>query len=78
MTLTEAYRDDLRELVDLLDERGVFRPGEREAWMEGVEEADHYSTLKYTNESLLETIGDREDAEEVVTNHISGDSSVFC
>jgi len=77
VTLTEAYRDDLRELVERLDERGVFQPGEREAWMEGVEEADHYSTLKYTNESLLEAMSERDGVDAVITEHTNPETKQF-
>lgn len=34
-----TYRDDLRELVDHLDKRGVFAFIEREVWDEGIKEA---------------------------------------
>ncbi|TKX79538.1 hypothetical protein EXE53_15345 [Halorubrum sp. SD626R] len=77
MTLVEAYRDDLSELVDRLDERGVFAPGEREAWEEGIEEADHYSTLKHANESLLEAMSDRDGVEEVITEHTHPETNQF-
>lgn len=77
MTLTEAYRDDLRELVDRLDERDVFAPGEREAWDEGIEEADHYSTLKHTNESLLEAMDGRDGLEEVIDEHTNPETKQF-
>jgi hypothetical protein len=32
MSLQSAYREDLRELVAAIDDHGIFRPGEREAW----------------------------------------------
>ncbi|WP_418283919.1 hypothetical protein [Halorubrum sp. DTA46] len=77
MTLIDAYRDDLRELVDRLDERGVFAPGEREAWDEGIDEADHYSTLKHTNESLLESMSGRDGVDEVITEHTNPETKQF-
>jgi len=36
MTLLSTYREDLHESVATLDDRGLFRSGEREAWKEGI------------------------------------------
>lgn len=77
MPLTEAYRDDLRELVALLDERGVFRPGEREAWDEMIGDDDHYSELKRLNESLLESMSERDGVDEVITEHTNPETKQF-
>ena len=69
MSLLEAYRSDLRELVAALDDRGVFRPGEREAWDEGIDNAEDVSELMITGEALHKAMLEREGAEEVVTEH---------
>ncbi|OYR38347.1 hypothetical protein DJ82_12220 [Halorubrum sp. Ib24] len=69
MSLLEAYRADLRQLVAALDDRGIFRPGEREAWDEGIEEADDMAELKRTGEALHEAMVNREGVEEVVSEH---------
>jgi len=77
MTLIDAYRDDLRELVDRLDERGVFAPREREAWDEGIDEADNMSELMMTGEALHGAIVDREGAGEVVSEHTEQRTQAF-
>ena len=77
MTLKEAYREDLRELVERLDERGVFAPGEREAWDEMIGDDDHYSELKRLNESLLEAMSDRNGVDEVIDKHTHPETKQF-
>ena len=77
MTLKEAYREDLRELVERLDERGVFAPGEREAWDEMIDDDDHYSELKRLNESLLEAMSERDGVDEVITEHTNPETKQF-
>ena len=77
MTLIEAYRDDLRELVSRLDENGVFAPGEREAWDEGIEEADQMSELMTTAEALHEAMVEREGVDEVVSKHTEQRTQAF-
>ncbi|GAB3695144.1 hypothetical protein [Halorubrum pallidum] len=69
MTLIEAYRDDLRELVARLDERGVFAPGECEAWEEGIDEADEMNELMVTSEALHEVMADPEGINAVIDEH---------
>ncbi|WP_256402410.1 hypothetical protein [Halorubrum salinum] len=77
MTLIEAYREDLRELVARLDENGVFAPGEREAWDEGIDEADEMNELMMTGESLHEAMADREGVDEVVGEHAENQTQAF-
>lgn len=77
MTLIEAYREDLRELVARLDENGVFAPGEREAWDEGIDEADEMNELMMTGESLHEAMIDREGIEKLVSEHTTPESQTF-
>lgn len=77
MTLQAAYRDDLRELVAALDERGAFRSGEREAWEEGIDEADEMSELMMTGEALHEAMLDRDGVDEVVSNHTEEQTRAF-
>ncbi|TKX70961.1 hypothetical protein [Halorubrum sp. GN11GM_10-3_MGM] len=77
MTLIEAYRDDLRELVARLDENGAFAPGEREAWDEGIEEADQMSELMMTGEALHKAMVGREGVDEVVKEHTEERTQAF-
>lgn len=77
MTLIDAYRDDLRELVARLDENGVFAPGEREAWDEGIEEAEEMNELMITGEALHKAMVDREGVEEVVSEHTERRTQAF-
>ena len=77
MTLIEAYRDDLRELVTRLDERGVFAPGEREAWDEGIDEAEEVNELMMTGEALHEAMDDREGVDEIVGEHTEKSTQAF-
>ncbi|WP_280585393.1 hypothetical protein [Halorubrum sp. Boch-26] len=77
MSLQSAYREDLRELVAALDERGIFRPGEREAWEEGIEEADDMTELMITGEALHKAMLDREGVEEVVSEHTKERTRAF-
>ncbi|MFC7204714.1 hypothetical protein ACFQJC_14435 [Haloferax namakaokahaiae] len=60
MTLFSSYESDLREMLAALDDNDVFAPGEREAWREGVEEAEHLSDLMMVNEALVEVLSGRE------------------
>jgi len=78
MSLLEAYRADLRELVAAaLDDRGIFRPGEREAWDEGIDDADDVSELLMTAEALHKAILDREGVDEVVSEHTKERTRAF-
>lgn len=77
MSMLDAYRADLRELVAALDDHGIFRPGEREAWDEGIEEADDMAELQRTGEALHEAMVDREGVEEVVSEHTEGRTQAF-
>lgn len=77
MSLLEAYRSDLRELVAALDDRGVFRPGEREAWDEGIDDADEMTELMITGEALHKAMLDREGVEEVVSEHTKERTEAF-
>ena len=77
MTLQAAYREDLRELVAALDDRGVFRPGEREAWDEGLDEATDVSELMTTGEALHGAMMGREGVDEVVSKHTEERTQVF-
>ena len=76
MTLIEAYREDLRELVTRLDENGVFDPGEREAWDEGIEEADQMNELMMTGEALHEAMNDRDDIDQVIDKHTNPETKL--
>lgn len=77
MSLQSAYREDLRELVAALDDRGIFRPGEREAWEEGIEQADDMSELMMTGEALHAAMVDREGVDEVVSEHTEERTQAF-
>ena len=77
MSLQSAYREDLRELVAALDDRGIFRPGECEAWEEGIEEADDMSELMTTGEALHKAMVDRDGVDEVVSEHTEARSRAF-
>jgi hypothetical protein len=77
MSLQSAYREDLLELVAALDDRGIFRPGEREAWEEGIEEADDMSELMTTGEALHAALVDREGVDEVVSEHTEERTQAF-
>ncbi|MUW13915.1 hypothetical protein GJ633_04005 [Halorubrum sp. CBA1125] len=78
MNLGEYYAEDLHELVEQFDQRDVFRPGEREAWEEEINDAeDDYQSLMYLNESLLEAIDDRDGVKEVVDNHTHPETKQF-
>ena len=77
MSLLEAYRSDLRELVAALDDRGVFRPGEREARDEGIDDAEEMTELMITGEALHKAMLGREGAEEIVTEHTEERTQTF-
>ena len=77
MSLLEAYRADLRELVAALNDHGIFRPGEREAWDEGIEEADEMAELQRTGEALHEAMLDREAVEDVVSEYTEERTQAF-
>jgi len=77
MSLQSAYREDLRELVAALDDRGIFLPGEREAWDEGIEEAEDTSELMITGKALHKAIVDREGVDEVVSEHTKKRTQAF-
>ncbi|EMA57169.1 hypothetical protein [Halorubrum lipolyticum] len=77
MSLEDAYRADLQELVAALDDRGIFRPGEREAWIEGIEQADGTSELMITGEALHKAMLDREGVDEVVSEHTKERTEAF-
>jgi len=77
MSLLEAYRADLRGLVAALNDHGIFRPGEREAWNEGIEEADEMAELQRTGEALHEAMLDREAVEDVVSEYTEERTQAF-
>jgi len=77
MAPLEAYRADLRELVAALDDHSVFRPGDRGAWDEGIEEADDMAELQRTGKPLHEAMVDREGVEEVVSEHTEERTEAF-
>jgi hypothetical protein len=77
MSPLKAYRADLRALVAALDDRGVFRPGEREAWDEGIDDADDVTELLTTAEALHTAIVGREGSEEVVSEHTEARTRAF-
>mgnify|MGYP007057081164 CR=1 FL=1 len=60
------------EFVAALDDRGVFCPGERDAWEEGIDEAD-----EMTGEALDKALVDREGVEEVVSEHTEERTQAF-
>ncbi|WP_231899181.1 hypothetical protein [Halorubrum trapanicum] len=64
-------------MVAALDDRGIFRPGEREAWEEGIEEADDMSELMTTGEALHAAMVDREGVDEVVSEHTEERTQAF-
>jgi len=64
-------------LVAALDDRGVFRLGEREAWEEGIDEADEMSELMTTAEALHKAMVDREGVDEVVSEHTEERTQAF-
>ncbi|TKX45061.1 hypothetical protein EXE49_15035 [Halorubrum sp. ASP121] len=53
----------------MTDTRGSFRPGDPEAWEEGIEETDDMSELMTTGEALHAAVVDREGVDEVVSEH---------
>lgn len=77
MAELSAYREDLRELVAALDTRRIFLPGEREAWEEGIDEADETRELITTEEALHKAMLDREGVDEVVSKHTAGRTEAF-
>ncbi|WP_058365223.1 hypothetical protein [Haloparvum sedimenti] len=69
MSLADSYDRDLRELVDTLDERGVLQPGEKEAWTDGLDDAEHVSDYARLNDSLVSVLGDRDGLPEALEEH---------
>ncbi|MYL18123.1 hypothetical protein GLW36_15935 [Halorubrum terrestre] len=63
--------------VSLTDTRGIFRPGEREAWEEGIEEANDMSGLMTTGEALHAAMVDREGVYEVVSEYTEERTQAF-
>ncbi|KOX95567.1 hypothetical protein AMR74_13735 [Halorubrum tropicale] len=61
----------------MTDTRRIFRPGEREAWEEGIEEADDMSELMTTGEALYAAMVDREGVDEVVSEHTEERTQAF-
>lgn len=77
MTLLSAYREDPHELVATLDDRGIFRSGEREAWKERIDDADEMTELMMTTKALHSAILGREGVEEIVSKHIGERTQAF-
>jgi len=77
MAQVSVYYEDLSELVAALDDRGVFRPGEREAWEEGIDDADEISELRTIEEALHKAMLDREGVTEVVSKHTAERTQAF-
>lgn len=77
MAQLSAYSKDLYELVAALDDRGVLRPGEREAWEEGIDDADEISELRTIEEALHKAMLDREGVNEVVSKHTAERTQAF-
>ncbi|PHQ44248.1 hypothetical protein DJ68_19520 [Halorubrum sp. C3] len=61
----------------MTDTRGIFRPGEREAWEEGIEEANDMSGLMTTGEALHAAMVDRKGAQEVIGQHTQERTRAF-
>lgn len=59
MSLAQSVVVDLEEMIDGLDDYGVFEPGEAEAWCEELAEADCVGEMMTLNEALVETVGGR-------------------
>ncbi|MFC6785100.1 hypothetical protein ACFQFH_19950 [Halobaculum halobium] len=57
-------RSDLLRLVADVEGFGLFRPGEAEGWREDIEAAEVVPELMRINESLLQSIEDRDGYEE--------------
>ncbi|TKX64362.1 hypothetical protein [Halorubrum sp. GN12_10-3_MGM] len=77
MAQLSAYSEDLYELVAALDDRGVLRSGEREAWEEGIDDADEISELRTTEEALHKAMLNREGVTEVVSKHTAERTQAF-
>lgn len=77
MSLENAYRADLQELVAALDKHGIFRPGEREAREEGIEESDDMSALMTTGGALHVAMVDRKGVDKVVSEHTEERTQAF-
>lgn len=72
MTLADSFRADLQNLVDELDERDAFAPGEAEGWREDVAEADTVADCARLNDAMVDILADREaldDALEATCEH---------
>jgi len=63
--------------VAALDDRGVLRPGEREAWEEGIDDADEISEARTIEEALHKAMLDREGVNEVVSKHTAERTQAF-
>jgi len=78
MNLADHYAEDLRDLVGVIDERDIFRPGEREAWEEEIAETGNdYRSLMSLNEALLEALDGREGIDEVIDEHTHPETKTF-
>ena len=78
MSLGELYAEDLRGLVDVMDQRGIFRPGEREAWDEEIDDAEgDYESLMSLNQALLDAMDDRDGIETVIDEHTNPETKQF-
>ena len=64
-------------MVATLDARGIFRPGESEAWEEGIDEADKISELISIEEALHKAMLNREGVDEVVSTHTAERTQAF-
>lgn len=76
MTLATAYAEDLLGLVDTLEEKDVFAPGEAEAWREDIEAADAVSDLARMNDAIVDILDDRDGFDEALdeTSHHETDA----
>lgn len=65
------------EDVAALDDRGVFRPSERETWEEGIDDADEIRELRTIEEALHKAMLDRDGVNGVVGKHTAERTQVF-
>jgi len=77
MAQLSAYSENRYELLAALDDREVFRPGEREAWEEGIDDADEMSELRTIEEALHNAMVDRDGVNEVVGKHTAERTQAF-
>ncbi|UXF51040.1 MAG: hypothetical protein HQRvContig05_24 [Haloquadratum phage sp.] len=78
MNVGEFYAEDLWDLVEVIDERGIFEPGEREAWEEEIRDADaDYRSLMSLNQALIDAMDGREGMDEVIDEHTHPETNTF-